>query len=30
MSENGKTAKLGFHVSSYNSTIMALAKVGNG
>jgi IS30 family transposase len=28
MSENGKTAKLGFHVSSYNSTIMALAKVG--
>jgi hypothetical protein len=28
MSENGKSTKPTFHVRPYNSTIMALAKVG--
>jgi hypothetical protein len=30
MSENSESAKLTFHVSSSNSTIMASAEVGNG
>jgi hypothetical protein len=30
MSENGESTKLTFHASPSNSTIMALAKVGNG
>jgi transposase InsO family protein len=30
MSKNSESAKLAIHVSSSNSTIMALAKVGNG
>jgi hypothetical protein len=30
MPKNGESAKLTFHASSSNSTIMALAEVGNG
>jgi hypothetical protein len=30
MSENDESTKLAFHASPPNSTIMALAKVGNG
>jgi hypothetical protein len=30
MPENGESAKSTFHASSPNSTIMAIAKVGNG